>query len=290
MLYKFKSKVTYPHMGKYKFLHSFVNYHCKLNNFRVLRFGYGWEMIILGAPLLYNDNKTDIYAENASYYQKYLRDIELLCNKEKYIYNSSTHLLLPCNMKDLKTSPFERINKQIMESTYSKQIYVRVSKNQAIRLTDALTQCSKNLNLQISHPYTVKDFPSTVKTGVLETEAMKQEFELMQYKSKTESFTYGFMNMLLNSYFKAEDGYIVVPQSKQVTGEIYFLVKKKLGKIVVVIESKAADGHYSAGKTYIQGIEYANTNWTSESVFIIVNKGEFISIGLYVQDFHTINH
>lgn len=57
-----------------------------------------------------------------------------------------------------------------------------------------------------------------------------------------------------------------------------------------VIESKTLDAkNHPFTHLYAQATEYANTNKSFEHVFIIVNKGDYISFALYVQDFHSLN-
>ncbi|WP_431999073.1 hypothetical protein [Streptomyces fungicidicus] len=118
---------------------------------------------------------------------------------------------------------------------------------------------------------------------------MQDELCLADKNRNLESFTYGFMNTLLNKFFREEDGYIVVPQSKETEGEVDFLLKKD-GKVVAIVESKAYRGNYSLTHLYAQAIQYAETNHHSKDVFIIVNKGRFISFGQYTRYFHSSNN
>lgn len=50
------------------------------------------------------------------------------------------------------------------------------------------------------------------------------------------------------------------------------------------------EGNYSLTDLYNQAIEYANTNVHSTQVYIIINKGPYISFGLYSHDFHITNN
>ena len=204
------------------------------------------------------------------------------------MYDSSTRLLCPSDMEPLNTSPYKRIYKQIIASERIDHIYLRVSKTQAITLKYALDVCNYYCNDQLNNITTVKYFPLNKITGILEEPAMLQQYKIMQNNPTIESYTYGFMNTLLTNLFKVQDGYIVSPQSKQVDGEADFLVSYK-GKVVVVVESNALNGKYTGTAAHIQAVEYANTNKRFASVFVVVNKGEYISIGLYVEDFHNIN-
>jgi hypothetical protein len=43
--------------------------------------------------------------------------------------------------------------------------------------------------------------------------------------STKETYTYGFMNSLLNKYFPLDKGFIVVPQSSETQGQPDFIVK-----------------------------------------------------------------
>lgn len=80
----------------------------------------------------------------------------------------------------------------------------------------------------------------------------------------------------------------MVPQSKELEGEVDFLIKKD-GEVIAIIESKAYKGNYSFTHLYAQAIQYADTNHHNEDVFVIINKGRYISFGQYVRDFHTVN-
>ena len=103
-----------------------------------------------------------------------------------------------------------------------------------------------------------------------------------------EAYTYGFMNTLLYDSFRPEKGFIVSPQSSETNGQVDFLVLKN-GKAWAVVESKAEKGAYSLTNLYSQAINYAEFNFNSELYYIIVNKGTYISFGIYSADFHSSN-
>ena len=106
--------------------------------------------------------------------------------------------------------------------------------------------------------------------------------------STKETYTYGFMNSLLNKYFPLDKGFIVVPQSSETQGQPDFIVKYR-GEVWAVVESKALNGKYSWTDIYTQATEYANRNHPSEVCYVITNKGTYISFGKFTQDFHSMN-
>lgn len=147
--------------------------------------------------------------------------------------------------------------------------------------------CTKTLNLQ-KNLYLVKNFPMTPVHGIIDTPAMRYELKLMNQNTIDESLTYGYMNTLLTDFFKASDGYIVCPQSRKAAGQADFIIKKD-GCVVCVVESKALDAKaYPFTSLYAQPTEYANTNDSITNVFLIVNKGDYLSFGVYLEDFHTM--
>lgn len=54
------------------------------------------------------------------------------------------------------------------------------------------------------------------------------------------------------------------------------------------MESKALEGKYSYTNLYNQAVDYAKT-CNMEDVFVITNKGLYLSFGIYIQDFHSKN-
>lgn len=104
-----------------------------------------------------------------------------------------------------------------------------------------------------------------------------------------ECHTYGFItNLLVDEFRMKNKEFTIVPQSGSVDGAVDFLLKKK-GNIHAIIESKSLKGKYSLTELYFQAIEYANTNHDTTDVYVIINKGPYISFGLYSSDFHSAN-
>lgn len=179
------------------------------------------------------------------------------------------------------------VYKQIESFKGSENIYVRVSKGGAELLSYFKMHCTKALNRQ-KELYLLKNFPNVHIHGIIDTPAMRHELQLMKNNPKVESYTYGFMNTLLVYHFKASDGYIVCPQSKRAAGEVDLIIKKD-GNVVCVVGYKALDANnYPFTHLYAQATQYANTNTSSTSVFVIVKKGDYFSFGVYIEDFHSI--
>ena len=247
----------------------------------IMHSGMPWTVFAIGTFLAFAHDKKDTYHWNP---QGRTSVTQLL--NSGYKYDKSTHLIIPQNYV---VNADSGVYKQLAKFKNSKDIYVRVSKDMAERLSNLKTHCTKTLNLQ-KQIYLVKNFPMSPVSGIIDTEAMKTELKLMNKNTTNESVTYGFMNMLLTYYFNTDDGYIVAPQSKETSGEADFVVKKD-GYVVCVVESKALDAkNYPFTHLYAQAVEYANTNHGYENVFVIVNKGDYISFGMYVPDFHSSNN
>ena len=82
----------------------------------------------------------------------------------------------------------------------------------------------------------------------------------------------------------------ISPQSKETKGEADFIVKKD-GRIRIIVEYKAKnmDG-YSFSELYNQAISYAEFNHYDEIVYIIINKGLYISFCIYMPDWQSDNN
>ena len=162
------------------------------------------------------------------------------------------------------------------------------NKDSAENLSHLKMHCTKALDIQ-KELALVKNFPNTHVNGIIDIKAMKDELLLMNKHTTDESYTYGFMNMLLTHYFNASGGYVVCPQSKEAAGLSDFIIKKD-GDVVAIVESKALNAkNYPFTHLYAQATEYANTNNSFTSVFVIVNKGDCLSFGVDVEDFHSMN-
>ena len=239
-----------------------------------------WSAFVVGTALLFDQDKKDIYNWN---HQRFISFQKLL--SQGYKYDESSRLVLPANYS---INPDAKVLKQLAALKDSDRVYVRTSRKGAELLSYMKAQCTKSLNRQLDL-FRVEGFPNSPVRGIIDTHAMQGELRQMSINSKDESYTYGFMNMLLTSFFKAEEGYIVSPQSKQTGGQVDFVVKRK-DQVICVIESKALDAtNYPLTHLYAQATEYANTNHSLDNVFTIVNKGPFISFGIYIQDFHFVN-
>lgn len=246
---------------------------------RTLRSGMGWTSFAVGALLAFVGDKKDTYHYDPAGTVGYQ---ELLA--KGYKYDDSTKLIILKTYDNIESS--RGIYKQIEK--FKRDVFVRISKDGAAKLSNLKTHCTKALDIQ-KDLFLVKGFPNTPVHGIIDTKAMQGELSLMNKHTTIESYTYGFMNMLLTDYFKASDGYVVSPQSKEADGEADFIVKKD-GQVVVVVESKALDAkNYPFTHLYAQATEYANTNHSFTSVFVIANKGDYISFGQYVEDFHSSN-
>ena len=99
------------------------------------------------------------------------------------------------------------------------------------------------------------------------------------------------MNELLHDIFNVNDGYMIDPQSERTKGTVDFTIEND-GEVICVVEAKSLNGTYSFTQLYTQAIEieYANTNISRVNVHVIVMKGDFLSFGMYKQDFHTKNN
>jgi len=181
------------------------------------------------------------------------------------------------------------ILKQIKDAKLGRDIFFRTSKRGAVSLSTLKSNCTNYLNSQGKNIRLVRDFPIVaIRKDILNYPAMKAEIVNMNENSSIESYTYGYMNALLNKIFKLKDGYIVSPQSQETDGMVDFLIKKN-NSVICVVESKAEKGKYSYTDLYGQATEYCNTNHSNDDCFIIVNKGPYMSFGVFIQDFHTVN-
>ena len=245
---------------------------------RTLRSGLGWTPFAIGVLLTFVDDKHDTYHEPKS--TKSYK--ELLDNG--YKYDKSTQLITPGNIDlDATRGLYKQIEK------FNKYVYVRITEDHAEKLSNLKGHTTKSLDKQ-KDLFLVKGFPNIAVNSIINAKAMQDELLLMDQHPTDESYTYGFMNMLLTEHFKVSNGYVVSPQSKQVDGAVDFIVKKH-GEVIAVVESKALDAkNYPFTHLYAQATEYANTNHSLSTVFVIVNKGRYISFGQYVEDFHSANH
>ena len=276
MLY-YKPKFPILHSYKYaKHLNYLLSYDKQHLNPRALRASVPWTCFAIGPLLYFVDDKKDIY--------HWKPEGSVLCKalyKNGFEYDKTTRLIVPSAYKINSNSG---IYKQIENFKDSQNIYVRISKYYAERLSYFKMCCTKTLDIQ-KELFLVKNFPNTPVRGIIDTQAMKNELTLMNKYTTDESYTYGFINMLLTHYFKAHDGYVVSPQSKQAAGQPDFIIKKD-GDVVAVVESKALDAKsYPFTHLYAQPTEYANTNKSFTSVFVIVNKGDYLSFGVMLKTF-----
>lgn len=282
-LFHYKPKAFNIDYNKYlRSIKGFFSNHrnCNYGKPRLLQTGIPWQAFAIGASVVFDHDKKDIY----SWKFKQFTSVNFLLSKG-YKYDESTNLILPAKYS---INADEKVLKQLDNFKDSDNIYVRISNKGAALLSYMKGRCTNTLNRQFDL-FRVKDFPNSPAWGIIDTHAMQEELKLMNIK-KDESYTYGFMNMLLTYFFRAENGYIVSPQSKQTGGQVDFVVKRN-NQVICVVESKGlAAKNYPLTHLYAQVTEYANTNHSLDHVFTIVNKGPFISFGIYIQDFHTINN
>nr|YP_009681533.1 hypothetical protein [Pseudocercospora fijiensis]QDO71954.1 hypothetical protein [Pseudocercospora fijiensis] len=198
-----------------------------------------------------------------------------------YNYSEEYGLLTP---KSYNLDYRSNVKKQLDDI---KDVYIRVSKNGALKISYVKFIMSNHLTNKFKIPSLV-GFDHIPKFNLMDYANFKHELYLSNKNPKLEAYTYGFMNSLLTEYFALKKGYVVVPQSKETEGEVDFLVKR-FGKTVGVVESKALKGKYSFTDLYTQAIRYANNNFNFKPIYAIVNKGPYISFGIYYQDFHSSN-
>ena len=239
-----------------------------------------WATFVIGAHLPFVDDKHDSYIWNPAF----LKDYKALINNG-FIYNNSSKLILP---NSYKLNPDHGVYKQLENFKDANNIYVRVSKDKAALLSYLRTQCTKSLNTQRYDMFSVKGFPNIYRKTVLDLDIMMKRKEVINTYDKMESPTYGYLNELLHDIFNVNDGYMIDPQSERTNGIVDFTIEKD-GDIICVIEAKSLNGNYSFTQLYTQAIEYANANISCVNVHVIVMKGDLLSFGMYIQDFHTTN-
>lgn len=138
-------------------------------------------------------------------------NIKLLLNRG-YKFDESSKILLPSG---LEINTDNSIIKQINQAKLGRNILIKTSQRGAQYLSILKNNCTIYLNSQENNLRLVKNFSKIdIKNDILNCPTMKVEIENMNNNAKTESYTYGFMNMLLTQFFKLEEGYIVSPQSK----------------------------------------------------------------------------
>ena len=210
-LFHYKPKAFNLYYNKYlrSLKDFFSNYrNCNYGKTRLLQAGMPWSTFVIAISLLFDQDKKDIYNWKP---QRFISINKL--ESQGYKYDESSRLILPANYR---INADEKVLKQLGNLKDSDRIYVTTSMKGAELLSYMKAQCTKALNRQLDL-FLVKDFPNSPVRGIIDTDAMQEELRQMNI-NKDESYTYGFMNMLLTSFFKAEEGYIVSPQSKQTGG------------------------------------------------------------------------
>jgi len=169
------------------------------------------------------------------------------------------------------------------------KVCAQYDENYVMSLTYFKGVTTNQLNIQMNSLFKVLNPYITKLLPVLNYPACVTEYEKTLKFPTKEYVTYGWMNTWLTTVFKAEGkvGYIIVPQSRDTLGEPDFIILLN-GKVIGIVEAKAKD-NYSWTELYAQDISYADKNNDTENVFIIANKGLYISFGVYIPDWHTIN-
>lgn len=167
----------------------------------------------------------------------------------------------------------------------NKSVYIQVSKKGA--LGDVRYKISNALKIQYD-TFKLKDFKATPKFGIADQISFQYELYQSNKHPTKEAYTYGFINTLLSNFFRPEKGFIVVAQSSETDGNVDFLLKRN-GKAWAVVKSKAKGAKYFLTQLYTQALNYAEFNHNSELCYVIVNKGTYISFGIYTADFHSMN-
>ena len=201
---------------------------------------------------------------------------------------SDARLFIP---KNSNIDPDRDVWNQLTEKGLDNLAYVNMGNSKVAKLSALKNFCTKALNKQLNL-FLIPNAKVYNGRTLFDCDGFRKELEFMNSKNKIEAYTYGPMNAILTTYFPAIENFIVVPQSKETDGEVDFLVKKwdktlQKNIILCVVESKAENSKYSLTRTYSQAIQYANNNHDIDDCYVIINKGPYISVGAYLQDYHT---
>ena len=242
-----------------------------------------WSPKIIGVELKIIGNKEEELPYNPNKLVP-ITTISLTHDKPEEFYN----IWVPKGLSEEEQIDYEKnVWKEIDEKNLNTKVYAQYNENLVMSLTYFKRVTTKHLNIQMNSLFKVLNPYITKALPVLNYPACVTEYEKTLKFPTKEYITYGWMNVWLTAVFKAEDGYIVVPQSKDTLGEPDFIILLN-GEVIGIAESKAKD-NYSWTELYAQDINYADKNINTENVFIIANKGLYISFGVYIQDWHTIN-
>jgi len=175
--------------------------------------------------------------------------------------------------------------KQLTKQNLNEKCFFKISDTRAMPLKTIKSFCTRTLNKQFNL-FKIPNVPRSNSITDMDHPAFCMELDLMNHNPNKEAHTYGVMNTLLASYFPLREGFVVVPQSVETDGEVDFLIKH-MGVIRCVVECKSEKGGYSLTQAYSQGIQYANNNRHVDDCYVIINKGPFISVGAFIQDYHS---
>jgi len=121
------------------------------------------------------------------------------------------------------------LDKQFKNQNIKKDIYFEWLNSKVISFQELKGNCTNVLNVQQKNLLKVQNFPENInysEISYLYLKPLLDAYTKTIENPKIEAYTYGWMNSILSHIFKAENGFLVEPQSKEAAdGEVDFLVK-----------------------------------------------------------------